>query len=69
MAEQVYRVTGMTCGHCAQHVTSEIRKLSGVDEVDVDVEQGRVTVHSRTALSTADVRAAVEEAGYELVDA
>ncbi|MBO0855465.1 MAG: heavy-metal-associated domain-containing protein [Nocardia sp.] len=67
MAEEVYQVTGMTCGHCAQHVTSEVQKLPGVTGVDVDVEQGRVTVRSEAALRAADVRAAVEEAGYELV--
>ncbi|WP_327147165.1 heavy-metal-associated domain-containing protein [Nocardia sp. NBC_01329] len=69
MAEEVYRVTGMTCGHCAQHVTSEVQKLPGVTGVDVDVEQGRVTVRSAAALPAAEVRAAVEGAGYQLVDA
>ncbi|WP_228003150.1 heavy-metal-associated domain-containing protein [Nocardia australiensis] len=69
MAEEVYRVTGMTCGHCAQHVTSEVQKLPGVTGVDVDVERGRVTVRSDAGLPTADVRAAVENAGYDMVDA
>ena len=69
MAEEVYRVTGMTCGHCAAHVTSEVHKLPGVTGVDVDVEQGRVTVRSEAGLPAADVRGAVEEAGYVMVDA
>jgi copper chaperone CopZ len=64
-----YTVTGMTCGHCAQAVTSEISELPGVAEVQVDVASGAVTVTSAAPLDADSVRAAVDEAGYELVDA
>ncbi|NUS45846.1 MAG: heavy-metal-associated domain-containing protein [Mycobacteriaceae bacterium] len=69
MVEEVYGVTGMVCGNCAQHVTVAVEKLPGVAGVDVDVEQGRVTVRSGAALATSDVRAAVEAAGYKLTSA
>jgi copper chaperone CopZ len=61
-----YTVTGMTCGHCAQAVTGELTTLPGVDNVQVDVESGVVTVTSAAPLDTEQVRAAVDEAGYEL---
>ena len=61
-----YTVTGMTCGHCAASVTEEISELAGVEQVDVVVETGAVTVTSTAPLDPADVRAAVEEAGYAL---
>jgi copper chaperone CopZ len=61
-----YTVTGMTCGHCAQAVTGELSALSGVDDVQVDVANGAVTVTSAGPLDTEQVRAAVDEAGYEL---
>jgi copper chaperone CopZ len=61
-----YTVTGMTCGHCAQAVTGELTALPGVDDVQVDVESGAVTVTSAAPLDTDQVRAAVDEAGYEL---
>jgi copper chaperone CopZ len=61
-----YTVTGMTCGHCAQAVTTEITALSGVQGVQVDLANGAVTVTSDRALAVDDVRAAVDEAGYEL---
>ena len=64
---QTYTVTGMTCGHCAASVTEEISELEGVENVDVVVETGAVTVTSAAPLDEADVRAAVEEAGYHLV--
>ena len=61
-----WTVTGMTCGHCAASVSEEIREIEGVEGVDVVVETGAVTVTSSTPLDEADVRAAVEEAGYAL---
>ncbi|EOD57178.1 heavy-metal-associated domain-containing protein [Amycolatopsis vancoresmycina] len=64
MIEHGYTVSGMSCGHCAQSVTEEISALPGVAEVDVDVPARRVLVRAETALTDADVRAAVEEAGY-----
>lgn len=61
-----YTVTGMTCGHCVSAVSSEIAKLPGVSNVDVDLASGRVTVASTEPLDAAAVRAAVDEAGYEV---
>jgi copper chaperone len=64
-----YTVTGMTCGHCADAVTGEITTIAGVRTIEVDVPSGQVTVTSDTPLAIEDVRAAVTEAGYELVTA
>lgn len=66
MTESTYTVTGMTCGHCVASVTEEISEIDGVRGVDVDLETGRVTVSSDQPLDDATVKAAVEEAGYEL---
>lgn len=62
-----YEVKGMTCGHCAAAVTEELGNVGGVTAVDVDLESGRVDITSDAPLSVDDVRAAVDEAGYELV--
>ena len=64
---QTFTVTDMTCGHCATSVTEEISELDGVQDVAVVVETGAVTVTSTTPLDEGAVRAAVEEAGYQLV--
>ena len=62
-----YQVQGMTCNHCANAVSGEIKKLAGVADVDVVVADGKVTVTSNDALNVDDVAAAVDEAGYTLV--
>ena len=64
-----YAVSGMTCGHCVQAVTGELSGLPGVDAVQVDLGTGTVTVTSAEPLDESAVRAAVDEAGYELADA
>ncbi|MEU4268501.1 cation transporter [Streptomyces sp. NPDC026092] len=64
----VYQVKGMTCGHCEGAVSSEISEIAGVSSVKAVASTGQVTVVSETALDVEDVRAAVDEAGYELVD-
>ncbi|MGH8879632.1 MAG: heavy-metal-associated domain-containing protein [Stackebrandtia sp.] len=61
-----YTVTGMTCGHCATSVTGELNQVAGVETVSVDVSAGTVTVGSQAALDENDIRAAIDEAGYQL---
>jgi len=61
-----YTVTGMTCQHCVGAVREELSRLPGVSDVAVDLDSGQVTVTSAGPLSTDDVRAMVDEAGYAL---
>jgi copper chaperone CopZ len=63
----VYKVSGMTCSHCEGAVSKEIGSLEGVTAVTAVAETGEVTVTSATPLDEGAVRAAVDEAGYELV--
>ncbi|UUN26991.1 heavy-metal-associated domain-containing protein [Streptomyces sp. FIT100] len=66
-ATAVYEVKGMTCGHCEGAVTSEIAAIAGVTSVTAVAATGQVTVVSDAPLDEATVRAAIDEAGYELV--
>ncbi|MFD7612847.1 heavy-metal-associated domain-containing protein [Streptomyces sp. NPDC059828] len=63
----VYEVKGMTCGHCEGAVSSEISEITGVISVEAAAATGRVTVVSEAPLDESEVRAAVDEAGFELV--
>jgi copper chaperone len=66
MRTTTYTVTGMTCAHCVNSVSDEIGRLAGVDDVQVDLASGLVTVTSGQPLDDEAVRAAVDEAGYEM---
>ena len=67
---RTYAVTGMTCGHCASSVTTELTALEDVTDVRVVlVPDGTstVTVTSRHALDDTQVADALQEAGdYQL---
>jgi copper chaperone CopZ len=70
MTTTTYSVSGMTCAHCTAAVTEELSKLTGVQEVSIDLNTGgtsAVHVTSDTALDETAVREAVDEAGYEVV--
>jgi copper chaperone CopZ len=69
MTTETYSVTGMTCQHCVAAVTEELTAIDGVSSVSIDlVPDGTSTVEvtSESALEIEQVRAAVDEAGYEL---
>ena len=66
MNTQTFAVTGMTCGHCVSAVTSELKDLPGVTDVDVELIAGgssTVTVDATTPLTDEQVAAALDEAG------
>jgi copper chaperone len=63
-SERTYRVSGMTCSHCAASVREEVGEIAGVEVLDVDADSGRLVVAGEAADSQDAIRAAVEAAGY-----
>jgi copper chaperone CopZ len=61
-----YTVTGMTCGHCVASVTEEVQEIPGVTDVRVDLASGALSITSSRPIDDDAVRAAVDEAGYQL---
>jgi copper ion binding protein len=66
VSTSTFTVVGMTCGHCVTAVTEEVGQVPGVTDVDVDLASGGLTVTGDAPVDEAAVRAAVEEAGYEV---
>ncbi|MGO1769115.1 MAG: heavy-metal-associated domain-containing protein [Microbacterium sp.] len=67
--ETTVEVAGMTCGHCVAAVTEEVGAIDGVEDVSIALNAGGltpVTIRSRGPVDPADLRAAIEEAGYTL---
>lgn len=62
----VYIVEGMSCGHCVGSVTEEVGAVAGVTGVEVDLESKKVAVTGEGPIDDAAVRAAIDEAGYEV---
>ena len=70
MSNQIFPVTGLTCGHCVGAITTELRAVPGVTDVQVDLVVGGTSALSVTAdkaITDAELTAALEEAGeYQL---
>jgi copper chaperone CopZ len=54
----------MSCGHCLNAVSQAIREVPGVEVKSVRIGRAEVTVLDGDA--TAQVRAAIENAGYRV---
>jgi copper chaperone len=67
MSTIIFSVPGMTCGHCKEAVTTELSKISGVTDVEVDLDTKSVSVTSTSDVAWSDLVAAVDEAGFEAV--
>ncbi len=69
MAQTDIRVHGMTCEHCVNAVTEELKEVPGVREVDIDLVSGGdspVHIVSDGEVSAQAISDAVDEAGYSI---
>ena len=61
MKKEKYNVTGMTCAACQANVTRCVQKLDGVEEVNVNLLSGQMTVdYDETKLDSAAIAQAVD---------
>ena len=67
-ASRIYSVPGVTCEHCRAAITREVSAVSGVESVEVDLDR-KVVVVGGAGASDAELRAAIDEAGYDVDDA
>ena len=68
MMRQTLIVEGMSCNHCKNAVEKAVNSLPGIIFAEVDLAAKKLTVEFDENKSEIDqVRAAVEEAGYEVV--
>jgi copper chaperone CopZ len=65
-ATRTYVVSGMTCDHCVLSVTEEVVAVDGVSGVSVSLDAHAVKV-SGDGFSDQAIKAAVAEAGYEVI--
>jgi copper chaperone len=59
---QVFTVTGMTCGHCEKAVTRAIQEADPQAQVKIDRSQNKVEIESTQARDT--LAKAIVEEGY-----
>jgi len=66
MSEQYYfKVNGMKCGGCVENVEKAIKKLPGIEAVEVDLDTAMAVV--KGAASAESVGAAIDAAGFNAI--
>ena len=63
--EKTIKVKGMMCHHCEMHVKNALEKLDGVEAAAANHEANEVVLTLSKEVPEADLKAAVEAAGYE----
>ena len=61
------KVNGMMCAHCEAHVKKALEAIDGIESAVASHEQNLVTITNTKEIDEEQLKAAVEEAGYEYV--
>ena len=61
------KIQGMMCEHCEMHVKKALEALDGVEGAMVSHEKGTAVITESHEVPEAEIRKAVEDAGYEFV--
>jgi copper chaperone len=59
-----YSVPEMSCGHCVNAITTEVKLLTGITDVAIDLET-KIVLVTGSELNDAAIREAISEAGFE----
>jgi copper ion binding protein len=63
----VLTIDGMSCDHCVHHVTEALEGVAGVSSAKVNLKKKSADVEHDDSVTLDALKAAVEEAGYEVV--
>lgn len=58
-------VKGMMCGHCEAHVKKALENIDGIENAAADHENNLVTLTTTKQIEETEIKAAIDEAGYE----
>ena len=65
MKKEQFDITGMTCSACSARIEKSVSKLSGIQEVSVNLlKNSMVASYDESVLNTPEIVRAVEKAGY-----
>jgi len=66
MSEQYYfKINGMKCGGCVGNVENAIKKLPGIETVEVDLDSAMAVVKGDASAET--IGAAIDAAGFNAI--
>ncbi|AIC92981.1 MULTISPECIES: copper ion binding protein [Shouchella] len=61
------KVSGMSCGHCVSSIETGVGNMDGVDEVNVKLDEGRVTItFDSDQVNKGMLKLTIEDLGYDI---
>lgn len=68
MKSDVFDIKGMSCSACVAHVEKAVKKLDGIQALNVNLLTNSMSVrYDESNISASEIRAAVNDIGYEAV--
>jgi copper chaperone CopZ len=67
VAREQIKIEGMSCQHCVSSVIKALESLKGIEQLQVDLEQGSATFLRSEAVTLGQIKRVVEDAGYRVV--
>lgn len=65
--KETVKVKGMMCQMCEKHVSQGLKGIDGVTNATADHEKGEAVIEATKPIDEADIKKAIEDAGYEFV--
>jgi len=62
------KIEGMSCEHCVNHVKNALEEIEGVSDIVVELDSKTATFNASDDVKDYNIKHAVEEAGYEVVN-
>lgn len=67
MEKVTLSVKGMSCGHCVKSVEGSVGELNGVQHVEINLSEAKVTVEfDQNKVSLESIKEAIDDQGYEV---
>ncbi len=61
-----YKIEGLTCGACVKLASNRIKKIAGVQEVDIDIKSGTLSITSDGELSVESLNESLADTEYKV---
>jgi len=64
-----FKISGMTCSSCEEHVNHEVNKLNGIVNSKASYENGNAIIEfDRTKINETEIEKAINSTGYKVTD-
>ena len=64
MAQYVYSIPKISCGHCMTVIKTELKEIDGVQKVDGDILARNITIELQPPAKDEQIKAALKNIGY-----